>query len=332
MIQPAISQRQGRVQHRVHRRPRRVAGPARSRPEADAHPAQRPPAVLPRRPDAVLLRGEPLADGAGRTRPVRTTRVRVTAVRPSTRTRGRRRSDDCCGPSITDCPRSRGGARRGKRRLAALARRHRVIRSTSPPAGRRPPVPCSTGTHAARATDGGVGDDARWVSARTPGPHWLQIDLPASLTIGSAHLYTGWGDQDPVKNFRLESWDGSAWKPVAGTKVSGNTDTARVLPFDEPIETTRIRLVVDDAGPARVKELLLWAPVAGAGKASPEIGVGVRGGTPPPDPTRHHVLVNQVGYNLRVAQAVHRPALAGRQHVPGDRGRLRATGLRGQGH
>ena len=148
-----------------------------------------------------------------------------------------------------------------------------------------------------KATDGNVADDARWVSTRTKGPHWLQIDLPASLTIGSAHLHTGWGDQDPVRNFRLESWDGSAWKPVPGGGAKWNTETARVLEFDKPIETTRVRLFVEDPGPARVKELLLFPPVKGAAKGSPEIGVGVQGMAPGPDPTRHHVLVNQVGYN-----------------------------------
>lgn len=150
---------------------------------------------------------------------------------------------------------------------------------------------------ATKATDGDITDDARWVSARTPGPHWLQIDFPASLTIGSAHLYTGWGDQDPVKHFKLESWDGSSWNAVPGGAAKWNTDTARVLEFDKPVETTRVRLLVEDDGPARVKDLLLFPPLNDGAKRSPEIGVGVKGLPPGPDPSRHHVLVNQVGYN-----------------------------------
>lgn len=145
------------------------------------------------------------------------------------------------------------------------------------------------------AIDGVVADDAsRWVSTRTAGPHWLELTLAQEATLAGAHLYSGWGEQDAIKGFRLEAWDGAAWQPIA--VVKDNTQVARAIAFEKPVKASRLRLFSDDAGPVRVKELALFAP---APEGLPKLGAGVKDSVTkaPPDPKKHFVFVNQCGYN-----------------------------------
>ena len=77
---------------------------------------------------------------------------------------------------------------------------------------------------AAFATDGIVGNANRWKSSGIA-PHWLAITFPFPLEIGSAHLYLGRDDLEPIANFSLQAWDGANWSDIPGTVVTGNTRT-----------------------------------------------------------------------------------------------------------
>lgn len=150
---------------------------------------------------------------------------------------------------------------------------------------------------ATKAIDGKVDDNARWLSADGAGPHWLTITLPANLKLGSAHVHMGYSNQNgAIANFQLQQWDGQRWRTIAGTTVAHNNQLKLRLVFDRPIETTRVRLYSEDAGPIRVKELLLFAPTE---NGSPKLGVGVKdlAQAQAVDTSRHVVLVNQAGYN-----------------------------------
>lgn len=151
------------------------------------------------------------------------------------------------------------------------------------------------GYSAGGAIDGDIGEDSsRWVSDRVPGPHWLELELASPTKIAGAHVYTGWGERDAVHDFELQSWDGSAWQPIAGTAVHRNDKTSLTLRFDAPVETSKVRLYSTDADIVRVKEVILW-PAGDA--ALPPLGAGLNGGALTPDLGVHHALVNQIGYN-----------------------------------
>lgn len=157
----------------------------------------------------------------------------------------------------------------------------------------------TTGKGPEKAIDGDVSDGSRWVSAKSAGPHWLEVTLPASFEIGSAHVYSGYGSESPIRDFTLESWDGTAWQPIPGGSVRGNTRTAMRVIFTRPVDTTRVRLIVDGAGPVRVKDLLLFAPQHKDG-GSPKLGFGTKGLylSVAPDLGRHYIMANQCGYDV----------------------------------
>lgn len=108
-----------------------------------------------------------------------------------------------------------------------------------------------------KAVDGVVSDASRWLSTDSPGPHWIEIHLGASYTIGASSIYTGYGTGSAVSGFVLQSWDGYTWRDIPGTAVSGNTSVSLPQTFTSPVTTDRVRFLSTDNGYVRVKEVKL---------------------------------------------------------------------------
>ncbi len=150
-------------------------------------------------------------------------------------------------------------------------------------------------TPAANAIDGQIEDDHRWVSAEGAGPHVLTLTWPAAFDFGGAHIYSGYGNRNPVSDYELRAWNEQTqrWETIAGSQARNNREAARRHVFQQPVNTTRIQFVVMDNGPARIKEVMLWP----ANEDVPELGAGIFDPLAP-DLTMHHVFVNQIGYDL----------------------------------
>jgi hypothetical protein len=114
------------------------------------------------------------------------------------------------------------------------------------------------GYPAVLATDGIVGNGNRWKSSGT-GPHTLTVTLPLAMELGSAHLYLGRDDIEPVASFVLQSWTGSAWVNIPGTATIGNTNNILNLVFISPVITSRVRFFSADAE-VRLREIALFPP------------------------------------------------------------------------
>jgi len=112
------------------------------------------------------------------------------------------------------------------------------------------------------AVDGYVDDSSRWLCNAAAG-ETLEIDLLDTQTVGSAHLYTGFGGGNALPDFALDWWDGAAWQAVPGGTVTDNTSVSRNMVFDTPVTTSRVRLRMTSAQSARLRELLLFPPRAG---------------------------------------------------------------------
>lgn len=117
------------------------------------------------------------------------------------------------------------------------------------------------GTTPDEAVDGIVSNDSRWYSG-SGGPHWLEIRLTESFTLGSAHLYLGLDDGFTVGEFSLQYANGTGWNTIA--TISGNSATDLNVIFPAPVVANKFRLYSDE-GVIRVKELALFAPNGGSG-------------------------------------------------------------------
>lgn len=110
------------------------------------------------------------------------------------------------------------------------------------------------------ATDGVVSNQSRWYTTAS-GPHWLEVQLTESFTLGSAHLYLGKDDGFTISNFTLQYANGSGWQTIR--TYSGNTATDINCIFPAPIVANRFRLTTNET--ARIKEIALFAPNNGNG-------------------------------------------------------------------
>jgi hypothetical protein len=119
-------------------------------------------------------------------------------------------------------------------------------------------------SYAKGAVDGYVQNDlGRWKSVGTNGPHTLEIDLQESSRLGSAHLYLGSAGNPTITNFTLEYWTNDTWALIPGGTVTSNTNRELRVPFTSPVAASRVRLNIPGDGSQRVRELLVFAAVAG---------------------------------------------------------------------
>jgi hypothetical protein len=123
----------------------------------------------------------------------------------------------------------------------------------------------ASGEPASFATDGIVGNGNRWKSdPAVAGPHWLSITLPLAMQVGSAHLYLGRDDIEPVANFSLQYRTGGAWVNIPGATFSATTATVFNVVFPSPVTAAEFRFYTTEAA-ARVREIALFPTNGPAG-------------------------------------------------------------------
>lgn len=93
-----------------------------------------------------------------------------------------------------------------------------------------------------KAVDGlNYSNSNRWVSDDEGYPHWIEVDLGQAYQVSGINFYTGYyGDNHPVHEYRLQSWNGSAW--VDMVHVTNNLNPVHKHLFNPGVTTTKIRL------------------------------------------------------------------------------------------
>ncbi|WP_308367727.1 MULTISPECIES: PKD domain-containing protein [unclassified Microbulbifer] len=131
--------------------------------------------------------------------------------------------------------------------------------------------------------DSRVGGYYSWTNGNTSLPQWVQLRWPEPIKTEHIEIITSEGY--PIQNYRLQYWDGSAWRTLQS--IYGNQQLRIAHEFNE-IETTQIRLLglvgpVNQPAHVRVNEILVngtWVnppnkpPVARC-SATPNLGTGV---------------------------------------------------------
>ncbi len=112
-------------------------------------------------------------------------------------------------------------------------------------------------------------------------PDWLQVDFSGKKSIGKVEVFTlhqaysGYPELAVAKpmgislnteagavgltDFKVEYWDGNAWKPVTGGTIAGNTKARRRISFPSVI-TSKLRVSITGANKqyARITEVEAW--------------------------------------------------------------------------
>ncbi|NJP91815.1 hypothetical protein HCN51_20525 [Nonomuraea sp. FMUSA5-5] len=110
---------------------------------------------------------------------------------------------------------------------------------------------------------------SRWTNYRSPNPEdHLGVDfgVPTQVSDVRFHAYDDGGGVRAPASYRLEFWDGAAWREVPGQARTPREPRAALnrITFP-PLTTTRIRLVFGNPPGAYVgvTELQAWSPAAG---------------------------------------------------------------------
>jgi hypothetical protein len=105
----------------------------------------------------------------------------------------------------------------------------------------------------------------RWTSYESPNPtDWLEVDFGETKAVTRVELaiYDDRGGVQPPLRYEVETWNGTAWAPVAGAKMTPERPAGsqfNEVRFDR-VETSKVRVVFTHAGKARsgVSEILIW--------------------------------------------------------------------------
>ncbi len=138
----------------------------------------------------------------------------------------------------------------------------------------------STKWQAKLVVDGDKLDRSAWHSDSTNVQKWIEIDLGSEKTLGSAVVYTGsssgtYTAPDRVRDFSLQYLSSGEWKDIPGFSEKGNKYAQVFRMFKQPVTTSKIRFVSDDAGVVKVREIKVFAQ--GDGPAEDENNYDVSG-------------------------------------------------------
>lgn len=160
---------------------------------------------------------------------------------------------------------------------------------------------------AAKAIDGKVSDDSRWVSEASGDASWLIVQLEKPAEIAGIHLFTGFGDTSVIADFKVEFHDQTGWREIPSAVITGNKSSALAIPFDQTItvasDKLRLWITSTHQNVARVKEIVVWPAHAGPLPPLPKSGGGAQEDIP-------LIYLNQSGFNLGKPKRFTAPTLA----------------------
>lgn len=167
---------------------------------------------------------------------------------------------------------------------------------------------------AAKAIDGSVSDDSRWVSEKSTGPAWLVVKLAKPAKLAGLHFFTGYGTKDVISDFKIEFWSAGKWQEIPSGIVTGNKASALAIAFDQTVsvETDQLRLWITAThqNAARVKEVVVWPFQVGDLPPLPKVAGRAAMAGSSPQSEIPELYLNQSGFNLGKPKRFTAPTLA----------------------
>jgi len=152
----------------------------------------------------------------------------------------------------------------------------------------------------AKAIDGVISDDSRWVSQKSSAPAWLELDLGGTHKLAGIHLYSGYQNTNAIQKFVVQFWRDGQWRDIPSATFENNRATALAIPFDDTVDVTtdklRLWITASHQDAARVLEVMVW-PASG-GNVPPLAAKSVMSGKPLQDEPVPVIYLNQSGFNL----------------------------------
>jgi hypothetical protein len=165
---------------------------------------------------------------------------------------------------------------------------------------------------AAKAIDGIISDESRWVSQKSSAPAWLELTLGDRQKLAGIHLYSGYQNTNAIRNFVVQFWRDGQWRDIPSATLENNRATALAIPFDDTVDVTtdKLRLWITGShqDAARVLEVMVWP--ATVGNLPPLSAKVAKGGKPLQDEPVPLIYLNQSGFNLGKPKRFTAPTLS----------------------
>jgi hypothetical protein len=169
---------------------------------------------------------------------------------------------------------------------------------------------------ASNAIDGLINDNSRWVSQKSSEPAWLELDLGRPEKLAGIHLYSGYQNTNPLRDFVVQFWHDGGWCDIPSARFASNHAPALAIPFDDTVDVTtdklRLWITASHQEIARVLEVIVWPASAGKFPA-------LSAKAPWPDPPLQTepvplIYLNQSGFNLGKPKRFTAPTLPDGTH------------------
>jgi hypothetical protein len=165
---------------------------------------------------------------------------------------------------------------------------------------------------AAKAVDGIISDDSRWVSQKTSAPAWLELNLGSRQKLAGIHLYSGFQNTNAIRNFVVQFWRDGQWRDIPSAALENNRATALAIAFDDTVDVTtdKLRLWITSShqDAARVLEVIVWPASV---ETLPPLNAKVaKSSKPMQDEPVPLIYLNQSGFNLGKPKRFTAPTLA----------------------
>jgi hypothetical protein len=118
----------------------------------------------------------------------------------------------------------------------------------------------------ARAIDGIISDDSRWISKASRDPAWLELDLGSVQKLAGIQVYSGYGVGNPIRSFVVQFRRDGQWHNIPAATFTNNRANALTIPFGTvDVTTDALRLWITSTPEyiARVLEVVVWPASVG---------------------------------------------------------------------
>ena len=109
-----------------------------------------------------------------------------------------------------------------------------------------------------KVNDGKVSDGSRWLASQNDRAPWVELAFPAPRTVGRIDVFSGWKAGDSLKDFDVLVETDAGWLRDANWEIRKNSNSAKSILIDRS-GVTKIRLELPKPGPARIREIAVYA-------------------------------------------------------------------------
>lgn len=114
---------------------------------------------------------------------------------------------------------------------------------------------------AAKAVDGSLTDDDRWIGKSDQQQNWIELDLSEAKTFQNIWVVSGWNNRTShtAHDFDIQIRRGDKWETLPDGAIRNNQEIQFEIVLNQPVSARHLRLVTNSKFHFRIYEIALFA-------------------------------------------------------------------------